>query len=245
MSTSTQDPFARKFGQYANLTDAEREALRAAAEAHARTLGLHEDVVHQGEAVSQCCLVREGVLARYKLLPEGRRQITAFLVPGDWCDLAGFLSGHVEFGVVALGPARVACVPHRVLHALCAAYPNLTRALWGESVREAEVAREWIVNVGQRTAEQRFAHLLCELHQRFAAAGLTDPEDGGFAWPVTQTEMADATGMTSVHVNRTLRALRGMGLLDYDARRVVLRDEAHLRRLGGFDAAYLGLQAAS
>lgn len=245
MQSPSEDAFVRKLERYTSLSESEREALRTAAGQHVRALQPREDAVRQGEAVSECCLVREGVLARYKLLAEGKRQITAFLLPGDWCDLAGFLSGRVEFGVVALGPARVACVPHRVLHALCADHPNLMRTLWQESLHEAEIAREWLVNVGQREANQRLAHLLCELRLRFAAVGLTSPEDDGFEWPVTQGAMADATGMTAVHVNRTLKALRRAEALQYDAGRVVLRDEAYLRRLGGFDAAYLGLPPAA
>lgn len=235
------DPLVRKLARYTALTETERAGLRSATAERARSLRPREDVVRQGSAVSDCCVVREGVLARYKLLPEGGRYITAFLLPGDWCDLAGFLEGRVEFGVMALTRASVACVSHRVLDELCAAHPNLTRTLWRESLREAAIGREWLVNLGQREAAQRLAHLLCELRLRFAAVGLTDRRDGGFHWPVTQADMADATGMSPVHVNRTLTSLRGADVLHYDTRRMVLRNEARLRHIAGFDPAYLGL----
>ena len=179
--------------RYASLTSEETAALVLATSAKVRDLRAHEDVVREGDAPGTCGFVLDGVLCRYKLLPEGKRQITNFLLAGDWCDLTGFVLGRLDYSVGAINAARV-------------------------------------------------AHLLLEMRQRLASIGRLNPDDG-FDWPVTQTEMADATGMTAVHMNRVLQALRESGLIAYRGRTVVIRDEAALREVGQFDASYLTFTA--
>ena len=183
-------------------------------------------------------LLRTGIAGRYTLLGEGQRQITAFLVPGDCCDLRALLMGEMDHAVAAFGPCEVAVVPHERLFAAIKKHPRLGLALWGDTLLDAAIHREWVANVGRRSAYPRIAHLLCEIWFRLKSVGIS--HDHAFDLPLTQGDLGDATGLSVVHVNRTVKQLREDGLIRVGKGRVVqLLDWQRLTEVAEFDPAYL------
>jgi CRP-like cAMP-binding protein len=236
------DILTRKLDHFASLSDEEKEAL-AGTVARTRTLNPDEDLVRAGEQPAECHLLIDGVLCRYKLLSEGKRQIVGFLIAGDLCDLCGFLMGRVEHSVGALTPATVAVIPHKALQEALDTYPRLARALWQETLVDAAITREWVANTGRRTAYQRLAHLLCEMSLRLQAVGKAS--DGSFEWPVIQAEFADAMGLSTVHVNRMLQQLRAEGLIATKSDEIRILDWPKLREVGEFSPHYLFLNGST
>ena len=197
-------------------------------------------VVREQVEVVHSNLLLEGIACRYKDLPNGQRQILAMHVPGDFVDLHGFLLKKLEHNVAALTPARFAFVPHPLLKAITEEHPHLARMMWFGTLLDAAMHREWILSVGRRSAIARLAHLFAELHARLAVVGLI--EDDSYALPITQVDLADATGLTAVHVNRMLREMRDTGVLTFRDGRVTIADLPRLHKLASFDPAYLYLE---
>lgn len=226
----------RKLEQFGSLSPTEKLAVVAARSA-VRHVGSGQDLVREGDQPSRCQLLLEGFACCYKLLETGQRQIIAFYIPGDVCDLTHVLLGRMDHSIGTLTPAKVAVIPHAVILDWTKRYPGLGQTLWRATLADAAMSREWIVNVGRRTAYQRTAHLLCELVLRMRSAGLTD----GFVCdlPITQVELADALGLTPVHVNRTLQGLRSEGLIEIGNGILNVRSWSELKQAGGFDPAYL------
>ncbi len=187
-------------------------------------------------------LLIEGFVSRQCTLLDGRRQILAIHVPGDFLDLHGFVLKYLDHDVVALTPSRLADFPHRNLRELTAAEPHLARMLWFATTVDAAIHREWIASLS-RSAMARVAHLFCELRARLEVVGLADRS--GYALPLTQIDLADATSLTPVHVNRTLRQMREAGLLDFRAGRVEIGDLDGLIRIAAFDPRYLYLDCSA
>lgn len=179
----------------------------------------------------------EGWAARYKILPDGSRQIMAILIPGDFCDLHVTILGEMDHGIVALSPCKVAYVVPGDLDALTSENSRLARALWWATLLDEGVLRSWIVSVGRRDAHERVAHLLCEMHTKMTMIGLVHGDR--LALPLTQDELADATGLTSVHVNRTLQQLRSENLIEIGSGSLTVLDVARLRDAAGFNPNYL------
>jgi CRP-like cAMP-binding protein len=168
---------------------------------------------------------------------EGGRQIMAYLLPGDLCDVQIFLFQAMDHSIGLLSDALVAKIPAAEMLDLMDRYPRIERALlWVTLVDEATL-REWLLNVGQRDALQRLAHLFCELCVRLSVVDLVD--NGTFVMPMTQSELADTTGMTTVHVNRSLQRLRREGLIVSKDGKLTILDFARLADLAGFNANYL------
>ena len=230
------NPLIRKLERLAALTLAEKQALEGAV-ARSRDFPPGVDLIQAGERPTDCTLLLEGWACRYKLVPKGKRQITGFVIPGDLCDLDGLVMGSMDHSVSTLTAAKVALIPRELLSGLMNSYPAIARALWQETLAEAAIAREWVVNVGARPAYGRIAHVLCEMGLRLQAAGLGDRSR--FEFPVTQADLADATGMTNVHVNRTLQEMRSDGLLTWTGSEVVIPDWKRLQKAGTFSADYL------
>lgn len=224
----------------ASLSGVERRVLVDAA-VRTRDVGPDQDVVHEGDRPGECHLIVDGVLCRYKLLPEGRRQIIGFQIPGDLCDLTGFVLGRMDHSVGTLTHTKLAVIPHKRVQEITEQYPHLARALWQETIIDASISREWLANIGRRSAYQRIAHLLCEMGARLEAVGRV--KEGAFEWPVTQAEVADAMGLSHVHVNRVLKQLRADGLIELRERAVVVRDWERLQRTGEFRPDYLFLRS--
>ena len=230
------NPLIHKLERLAVLTDIEKQALEGAV---ARTCDLSPgvDLVHAGERPTECSLLVQGWACRYKLLPEGKRQIIGFVIPGDLCDLSGLVIGSMDHSISTLTTAKVALIPRDALLGIMDDHPAIGRALWQETLADASIAREWVVNVGRRTAYERIAHVLCEMGLRLEAVGLGDRSR--FEFPVTQADLADATGMTTVHCNRTLQEMRSDGLITWTGSEVVIPDWERLQEVGTFSPDYL------
>jgi CRP-like cAMP-binding protein len=176
---------------------------------------------------------------RYKVLDEGKRQISAFHVAGDMPDLQGLHLSVMDHNLGALTRVTALSVPHEALRELLLRIPELNAPFWRDTLVDAAIFREWVANVGRRPAYQRLAHLFCELYLKQVAVGLA--RDGRCPMPVTQVDLADATGLTSVHVNRTLRELRRDGLIELRGKRLEIPDWPRLVAAASFNPAYLHL----
>lgn len=233
------DRLVAKLSAVGDLSADDRDALHDISR-DTREMPVHRPIIRAGERPEYVHIIVEGWAARTEILADGTRQITAFLIPGDFCNLHGTILGEMDHDIVALTDAKVAFVPHQLIEGLARERPELGRALrWANLVDEA-VLRAWLWNIGRRNAYHRIAHLFCELHARMQLVGLA--EDGGFDLPITQEVLADARGLTAVHVNRTLQALRGDGLIELSERRLVIRDMVRLQKAARFDPTYLHLE---
>lgn len=194
-------------------------------------------LVREGDRVAFCVALLSGFVYRSKTTGNGGRQILSIHLRGDLVDLQNSLLDQADHNVQALTAAKVAYIPHQAMLDLAAAYPAIARALWRDTLVDGSIFREWIVNVGKRDARQRISHLLCELAVRQEAAGLCKAPH--YEWPMTQEQIGDATGLTAVHVNRTLQSMRADGLLSTDKRSVTIADWSRLQAEGDFNRAYL------
>ncbi len=229
-------PLLRKLEQYGPLTDEEKDLLQRAP-LDVRKYKARDEIVRQGDRPTESCLVVDGLAFRFKLLPNGKRQILSFHVPGDFCDLHSFVLKSMDHGIGAAGTCTVAMVPHEVIQDITDKYPRLSRALMWDLAIDGAVFREWMVGMGRRTAYERLAHLLCEVFVRLRAVGLADCDECEF--PITQNEIGDALGLSTVHVNRILQELRREGLIVFKNKRVTIPDLDRLKEAVGFDPAYL------
>lgn len=221
------------------LTGGEEELLRDSI-ATVETAPQDKLIVKAGVTLSQSILLVEGLVCRYKDLADGQRQIMEIHVPGDFIDLHGFLLKRLEHHLGSLTPVRLATVPHEKLRAITERHPHLARMLWFSTLLDAAIHRERILSVGRRSAISRIAHLICELYLRLEVIGLA--EDGRYRLPLTQTDLADASGLTAVHVNRMLKQLRDQNLLTFRHGDVVIHEWDRLQRLAEFDDGYLYLE---
>jgi CRP-like cAMP-binding protein len=226
----------RKLEQFMPLSDAEKQVVKAAP-VRVRSVGAREDIVSDGHRPTEVSLITEGFACRYKLLGDGRRQILAFLIPGDICELNAVLLGPMDHGIAALNRCQIAMIPHKKLFDIIEKYPRLALALWASSMLDAAIYRQWLTSIGRSSAYARIAHLLCEVWCRLEAVGLT--HGGSYELPVTQTDIGDAMGLSTVHVNRTLQELRADGLITLHSNVVVLLDWKRLQTVGEFDPSYL------
>jgi CRP-like cAMP-binding protein len=198
------------------------------------------DLVRQGDAPTDSCLIVEGFVCRYKLLGEGQRQIMSFHIPGDMPDLQSLHLRTMDHSLSALTPTTAVFIPHAAIHEVTRTVPEIASVFWRDTLIDAAVFREWLAGVGRRSAHQRIAHVICEVYVRLRSVGLA--HDDAFQLPVTQAELADALGLSSVHVNRVLQDLRRDGLITYRGKFVVIGDWDRLKAAGDFDAAYLHLK---
>jgi CRP-like cAMP-binding protein len=237
MTPAREDhPLLRRLESIADLTQPEREALLRLP-ASVREVGSHQDFVREGDRPSECCLVLSGMAFRYKITEGGRRQILSFHISGEAPDLQSLYLRTMDHNLSTLTSCTLAFVTHKSLHVLFHQQPRLTGVLWRETLIDAAIFREWVVNVGRRPAPARMAHLICELFVRHQAVGLVT--DRSFEFPITQGELADAMGLSPVHVNRTLQELRGRGLISERGRRLTILDWDGLKQVGEFDPVYL------
>jgi len=223
---------------HAPLTLEERAAVEGLLGA-VKTVPADTELVVDGEASGDCHVLLEGQAFRHKTLPDGRRQIVFFHAPGDLLDLQrAFL--EVDYSVSSLSMCRVAPIARSRLAELIAGRPNVGRAFWCVNLVEAAIQREWMVGMGRRTAYARVAHLLCEVYLRLQRLDLT--YNNRCRFPITQTHLADAVGLSGVHTNRVLQQLRATGLIELRSRELIIRDWAGLTAAGEFDPAYLHMR---
>ena len=203
-----------------------------------RALASKDHLYRAHARYEHCFILLEGILIRERRLENGQRQIVGLHVPGDICGLAALLDGRVDHDTIALSP--VSCIPvaRRWISSIAADSEELSQALWWEMSRELAISAAWIVNLGQRPAYERLAYFLCELEARIRAAGHNT--DAGFVFPGTQSDISAITGLSVVHVNRTLNRLR-MENLRSGGHRLKFHDALRLRDIAAFDPAYLAL----
>jgi CRP-like cAMP-binding protein len=232
------NPLLRKLANFTALSADETNALQECC-GDVRVLAPGEDIITQGDRTGGVRLLLEGFACRYKVLEDGRRQIVAYFVPGDLCDLRIFILKRMDHSIGAVAASRVATLtPDNVLK-LTNRFPNLTRALWWSTLVDEAITREWLVNVGQRNARERMGHLFCEILLRFRAVGLS--QGNSCALPLTQVELAETLGLSSVHVNRTLQDLRRQGLITLEGGTLTIENLDKLTQVSFFNPDYLHL----
>jgi CRP-like cAMP-binding protein len=215
-----------------------RAAVRALP-LHYRTLEPSAYLVREGEPPEMCALLLTGFAHRHKVTGAGERQIMAVHMPGEFLDLQNCLLEVADHNVQALTRCDIAAIPGAALRKLAEDHAGIARAMWIETLIDAAIFREWIVNVGRRDALSRIAHLLCELALRLEAAGFASGHR--YDLPMTQEQLADCTGLTPVHVNRVLKELERLGLIEREKRSVAILDWARLQETGDFNTRYLHL----
>ncbi len=222
-----------------DTVSAEEEAVLRTAVARVEEHPADADVIREGEHQESSRLLLDGWIARAKSLANGARQITELHIPGDFVDLHSFMLKRLDHNVVALTPCRIAVVPHEALRRITEQQPHLARLLWLMTLIDASTQRQWMAAMGQLGAAYHIAHLLCELYTRLELTGLAAGH--AFDLPLTQEELGDACGLTSVHVNRSLRLLREDGLVEWRQGRVTIHDWDRMTRAAQFDPLYLNL----
>ena len=230
-------PLIRKLSTLIALEKDDLTLLEQLTEGQVQNHTARRDVVHEGALIDNVHVILSGWACRYKLLEDGRRQILSFLLPGDVCGLELLCFRRWDHSVGAITSVRTASIPSATIHDLVRDRPGVARAFWAETLAGAAIQREWTMGLGQRSALERIGHLLHELFLRLHAVGLAKEE--GFPLPLTQTDIADATGLTSVHVNRMLQELRARNLITMAGKTLIIHDAALLRSISMFRANYL------
>jgi CRP-like cAMP-binding protein len=215
--------------------DDEAALLDAIKDVRQLSAGTH--LIRKGDRPLDVHILLGGWAARYDIVPDGGRCISAFLLPGDLLDQHVTVLGEMDHSIVTLTEATVAYLPNGRLESVAVRRPLVASALWWSTLVDQAVLRAWLVNIGRRGAFESIGHLLCELHARLAKVGFTTNSD--FELPVTQEEIADALGLTSTHVNRMLKRLRDEGFITLRHNKLVIVDIARLRSATGFDSSYL------
>ena len=236
METSRSNPFIDRLIRLGDISAEEQNAVLDACEPPME-VAAGADIVSDGEEPGFSVAMLSGVAFRYKSLPDGRRQIISFQVPGDGIDVYGYALKRLDHGVSALTRCKVVHIPHERIDALITRYPRLTLTLWRQTVMDASLMLEQLVRVGQRPALERVANLFCEFAHRLDQHG--QGQDGVYRLPLTQALLGQAVGLSTVHVNRVVKQLREAGLAKLSRSTLQVLDSKGLKTLGGFDPAYL------
>ena len=225
-------------GQHDSLSD-EEQALLGDLMAGERSFAAGQDIVASGSRPAYSTLILDGLAARYKVLADGGRQFTSLQVPGDFVDLYAFLLKTMDHGVIALSPCRVILADHSKLRSITERAPHLTRLLWLDTLIDGAIHREWIVAMGRRSKVSHLAHLFCELFVRLQVVKRTNGMS--FHLPVSQAELADVLGLSVVHMNRVISALRNSGVIAWANHTVTILDWQKLQQIAEFDPTYLSM----
>jgi CRP-like cAMP-binding protein len=230
----------RKLSYSFSLGEADQEAVLALPH-RVQSVGRHHHLVREREVATHCGLMLSGFSIRHKIVVSGARQIVAIHMGGDMVDLQNSVLGVADHGVQMLTDGDVAFIPREAIQQIALDHPRVGMAMWKDTLVDGSVFREWIANVGRRDARTRMAHLLCEFALRLKVAGLG--EQNNYEMPLTQEQIADAVGLTSVHVNRTLQHLERENLISRNKRSVWIENWQKLADAGDFDATYLHLKS--
>jgi CRP-like cAMP-binding protein len=230
-------PVIRRLNAFRSLSPAAAEALDKVLRDRVMRAAAGHDLVSEGDRPERIRVVLSGWLCRYKTLEDGRRQIVNFVLPGEICDAYIYLLPQLDHSLGTLTPVIYSEIERAQFEELVAADTTLAEALWCETLSDMSVQREWAVNIGRRIALERVAHLLCEIVERLRPIGLL--EGKSCAFPITQMDMADATGLSVVHLNRTLQELRADGLIILRDRTLTINDMDALKNTGLFNPNYL------
>jgi CRP-like cAMP-binding protein len=233
---SLLEPLVSKLGNLADLSAIDRAAILSLPFT-AEDVRAGRYLIREGSSPDRCCLLLRGFACRSKMSANGGRQIVSFHLQGDLLDVQHLLLHVADHNVETITDVTVAWIAKADLSRLGSEHPDIGRALWRDSLIDASIFREWVLNVGRRDAKVRIAHMLCEFAARCVAAGLGSAER--FELPMTQEQIADATGLTPVHVNRMLRALGEDGVIARAGRTIKIADWERMREVADFDATYL------
>lgn len=228
--------------QFTRFSDEDRQLLDDLVSRRQRQYAAREDIIREGEHSPDIHVVLSGLACRYKLLEDGRRQIMAFLVPGDPCDSEIFILKEMDHSIGTLAPSLIASISGGDMKDMLFNRPGIALALWWGTLQDEGILRERIIDEGRRDAYSRVAFLIYEVFLRMRAFGVVDDEN--FEFPVTQADLADATGLTPVHVNRMLQQLRERKLIATEGKRWTVLDPAGLRKVASFNPNYLHLDRA-
>jgi CRP-like cAMP-binding protein len=233
------NPLTMKLEQFTRFQPSERLRLDELAAYPKKSFDRGQVMIREGEKVRQIHLIVKGLATRAKTLQDGTRQLMAFLVPGDLCDVEVFVLEAMDHDIIALSPTECVLIPAEEMETLLTESSNLTRALWWSTMTDSAVLREWIVNHGKRDARERIAHIFCELLIRYRIVG--ESKDNIVPFPLSQEELSEATGMTPVHVNRMLGDLRTEGLIEINNKMLRVIDFPRLRDIAQYEPTYLHL----
>jgi CRP-like cAMP-binding protein len=232
----TFEKMVKRLERRSPLPEEDRQALLTLPHS-VRKLAASAHIIRDGDPADNCSLLLSGFAYRYKITGEGGRQIISFHVAAEFLDLQNSFLGIADHSVQMLTEAEIALIPSAALQELALTRPALARSLWIDTLIDASIFREWVVNVGRRDSRARVAHLLCEFSLRLEAAGLASNHH--YELPMTQEQLADAVGLSSVHVNRVLKQLGEEGLISRDRRSIVIEDWGRMRAAGDFNERYL------
>lgn len=227
----------RKLNAFIPLKADGEQAIDALASRRVKSLLRGHDIISEGEDPKTVNLIVDGWACRYKILEDGRRQILAFFVPGDLADLHVYILDAMDHSIGSITPLQFAMISPAEFERLGDEHPRVLRALWWDSLLGASIQREWLVSVGQRNAVESLAHLACELFLRLKMVGLA--ENGLCRFPLTQSDIGDALGMTQPHVSRTIKDLNTTGVATIQRGILRVNDLNGLRRLAVFNPNYL------
>jgi CRP-like cAMP-binding protein len=232
------NPFVRKLESFTALPEADRAMLERIS-AEPRMVAPRTDLVREGDKPDGVFLVMDGMVCRHKLRANGRRQIMAYLLPGDLCNLDVALLNEMNHTITTLSACKVVRLAPETIADILEHHPAVARALRMRTLVDEATLREWLVNIGCRSAPERMAHLFCELLVRLRAVGRATKDS--YALPITQADLADTTGLSNVHVNRTLQELRQQGLIELKGGCLTILNLPRLRAIAEFKANYLHL----
>lgn len=232
------EPLFHNLEQHDELSPAEKGEL-ARMIVHTRTFKVRSDIVAAGSRPMHSSLIVDGFAARYKLLADGSRQITALHVAGDFVDLHAFLLKTMDHGIVAMSTCVVAFAEHADLKSITERHPHLARLLWLDTLVDGAIHREWIVAMGRRSKKSHLAQLICELFVRLQGVGKTNGLS--FHLPLSQSELADVLGLSVVHMNRVIQGLRREKLVAWSNQTVTILDWERLKEFAEFDPTYLSM----
>nr|WP_255616858.1 Crp/Fnr family transcriptional regulator [Aurantimonas sp. VKM B-3413] len=222
------------------MSEADKRVLSELCESRVRVFRPRENLILEGDRPQYINLFLDGWACRYKDLENGKRQILSLFIPGDLCDVNIFILKQMDHSIAAITPARVAEISRSAFEAVIADYPRVTQALWWETLVAVAIQREWTASLGQRDARERVCHLLCELFVRLRCVGLT--AGNTCPLPLSQSEIGEATGLTTVSVNRVLQELRRSNLISLKGRILTVPDLEKLKAVAMFNANYLHLE---
>jgi CRP-like cAMP-binding protein len=231
----------RQLETIASISADDRKAL-AALPIRTKAISENRDIVREGDRPSESCLILEGLVCRYKMVAGGRRQIVSFHFPGDMPDLQSLYLDAMDHNIGALVPTRVAFIAHDAINRMTDLQPSVGRVLAKHALVDGSIFREWVANVGRRPALERVAHVICECFVRMRALGIV--QQATFELPLTQSEIGDATGLSNVHVNRTMQELRRQGLIATVGKIHSILNWDQLQEVADFRPAYLHLRPA-
>lgn len=234
--TRMVNAFVEKLAGFARLEPSDVAVLKGMTEP-GRAFVRRQDLIREGDPPGPVFVMLEGWACRYKILPDGGRQILAFLLPGDCCDLNVGLLAQMDHGIQAITDAQVAMIPGTELAEVMFAHPAIARAMYIAQLVDEAVLRSWIVSMGRRLSIERVAHLMCELYLR--VVHVQPAEEAELRIPLSQNTLADSLGMTTVHVNRVLRELSKMGIMKLQRGTLTIKDPVALIKVAGFDENYL------